>query len=109
MMLIKWKRFAVSIGGFAFLIVFIFNLRVNLFWTSFIRGITVFIIFFILGLIIHILFYFNLVNNAHKGTNIDLESGNNDDLNFNDIYNTSNDGEFKPLEFNEIKSNNLNK
>ncbi len=109
MMLIKWKWFAISLGGFAFLIVFSFNLRVNLIWTSFLRGITAFIIFFILGVLIHIILYFNLINTKEKGTNIDLQSTNKDDLNLDDVYNTSSVDDFRPLEFSKIESTNLNK
>lgn len=108
-MLIKWKKFATLLGGVSFLIVFLFNLRVNLFWTSFLRGIISFFVFFLLGVLIHISLYFSLKNTDNKGTNIDLQSSNNDNLNFDEIYNTSKDDDFKPLEFKKIKSTNLEK
>lgn len=108
MSILKWKKISLLLGGLSFLIVFVFNLRINLILTSFYRGVIAFCIFFLLGIIISLFFNysFSTTVNNFKGTNIDLKTSNDEDNNidYNEIYNISNENTFKPLLFNKIES-----
>ncbi|OEG00425.1 hypothetical protein BHF71_00515 [Vulcanibacillus modesticaldus] len=57
--------FPLSVSVLASLIVFFFNLRVNLLKTSLIRGVIVFSIFFVLGLLIQYVLHLN-INSSKK-------------------------------------------
>ncbi|GBF11626.1 hypothetical protein [Tepidibacillus sp. HK-1] len=52
MKVVKELLFGVVLGCFAFLLVFILNWKVNLFYTSLIRGLFAFIVFTAVGIII---------------------------------------------------------
>lgn len=110
-MIIKWKSFALLLGGIAFLLVFIANLSVNLFITSIIRGFIAFIFFFVLGSILHLILYYFI--NIHemsnsKGQNLDIKSSEQDNLDFNQVYQTSQEDSFRPMQFKKIKDDKTN-
>lgn len=104
MIINNWKKISLLLGGFSFVIVFLSNLRVNLILTSFFRGIIAFIIFFLVGIVISIFFYYSFDSTNLKGNNIDVKTSNEDIIDYKEIYNISNENSFKPLTFNKIES-----
>ncbi|MGD9677140.1 MAG: hypothetical protein AB7V16_02085 [Vulcanibacillus sp.] len=104
MIAIKWKKIALILGGIAFILVVLFNLRVNLFLTAVYRGFIAFGIFFLLGVVISILFHLSIDKNTKKGINIDLKTTNENNINYDEIYNLSKDNNFEPLKLNKINS-----
>lgn len=107
MMFMKWKKFALLLGGTAFILVFLVNLRVNLFITSIKRGFIAFIVFFVLGTIIHLILYFlmkEFKQSNNKGQNLDIKSSEKDNLEFEQVYQTSQEESFQPLKFKKIDS-----
>lgn len=112
MKLVKRNKFALTIGGTTFILVFLLNWQKNLFTTSFIRGFFAFIIFTTIGFILHVyLFGFiNKVLNDKKGKHVNLEADKDEDL-MNEIFNNGNteesvfeeESQFKPLEVPEVE------
>lgn len=103
---IKRKPFALIIGFTAFFLVFLLNIKINLFFTAVVRSIIAFLIFFTLGFIFHVIINYQGkpdLNKTNKNK-IDLAAGNNDEsLDLNEIYQTSKEEEFEPLNFTQDK------
>lgn len=106
------RSFALSLGLVASILVFFMNLMTNLYSTSLIRGIIAFIIFYLLGSIIHLI----IITNApkSKGSSHQVKLDSDADLDMNEIYQTARvDGkmnqnkdsvvEFQPLELKKIE------
>jgi len=108
----KRKSFALSLGLIALLLVFLLNLRTNLYLTSLIRGIIAFIVFYLLGSLLYIVNYANTPKRKYSIHQVNLESETN--LDMDEVYQTiktdgklsqnkNNAVEFQPLELKKIK------
>lgn len=100
----KSKSFAFLIGFVAFILVFFINWTVNLFVTSILRGAIAFIVFYILAILIHFLIK-QLNANEIKNSNSKINLETDEELDFNEIYQTSDTANeslttnFEPIEF----------
>lgn len=108
----KRNSFALLLGIIALILVFSINLTTNLYSTSLIRGIIAFVIFYILGSLLHLVINSIIPKDKVSVNKVDLES----DINFNldEIYQTATANmenypnketsvDFQPLELKKIE------
>lgn len=113
---IKGNSLALILGSISFTLVFFINWANNLFHTALLRGIITFMVFYLIGRLLHLLL--NLISSpAYKLNNVsNVNLTTIDNLDLKDIYQTQNEAtlqtknnpteeevSFQPLEFKKLE------